>query len=248
MVFDIITIFPQIFDSYFDESILSRAQKKNLIKINIHNLRDYTLNKHKKVDDKPYGGGQGMILQVEPFYRALSKIKMQKSKCKMTNQNVKLAAKTKTIMLTPAGKTLDQKMAMKLSKLDNIILLCGRYEGFDARIDKIVDEKISIGNYVLSGGELPAMVLVEAVSRLIPGVLGHSHSAEDDTFSVDKDYVEYPQYTRPAEFQISNSKCQIKSKIQMSKIKTLRVPKILLSGDHKKIEEWKKEHIEKKKS
>lgn len=245
MTFDIISIFPHAFDSYFNESILKRAQKKNLIKINIHNLRDYTLDKHKKVDDKPYGGGQGMILQVEPFYRALANIKMQKSKIKMINQNAKLTAKTKTIMLTPTGKTLDQKMAMKLSKLDNVILLCGRYEGFDARIDKFVDEKISIGNYVLSGGELPAMVLVETVTRLIPGVLGHSHSAEDDTFSVDKDYVEYPQFTRPEKFQIPNPKQITNSKKQ--KTKTLSVPKVLLSGDHKKIEEWKMKHIKTKK-
>ncbi len=237
MLFDIITIFPKIFDSYFTESILKRAQKKNLIKINIHNLRDCTLDKHKKVDDKPYGGGQGMILQVQPFYSALQKVKSlpagrqgQKEKGKSGK------AKVKIVMLTPAGKTLDQRMAMKLSKLDNIILLCGRYEGFDARIDKFVDEKISIGNYVLSGGELPAMVLVEAVTRLIPGVLGHSHSAEDDTFSVDKDYVEFPQYTRPEKFQISNAKTL-----------TLSVPKVLLSGDHAKIEEWKKKHIKKKK-
>ncbi|MFA6296914.1 MAG: tRNA (guanosine(37)-N1)-methyltransferase TrmD [Patescibacteria group bacterium] len=247
MQFDIITIFPKIFDSYFSESILSRAQKKNLIKINIHNLRDYTLDKHSKVDDKPYGGGQGMILQVEPFYRAItslkSKVKNISPKSKVKNNN----SKSKIIMLTPAGKTLDQKMAMRLSKLDNIILLCGRYEGFDARIDKFVDEKISIGNYVLSGGELPAMVLVEAVTRLIPGVLGHEHSALDDTFSVDKDYVEYPQYTRPEKFQIPNPKQITNSKLQTLKTTTLSVPKVLLSGDHEKIEEWKKKHVKIKK-
>ncbi len=247
MRFDIITIFPKIFGSYFNESILKRAKKKKLIDIKIHNLRDYTKDKHKTVDDRPYGGGPGMIFKVEPIWRALEKIKSRGSKPKI-------------IMLTPAGKKFDQKMAKRFSKLDRLILLCGRYEGIDARVEKFVDEKVSVGDYVLSGGELPAMVILEATARLIPKVLGHEHSADDETFSVDKDYIEYPQYTRPEKFQIPNHKpCppagklqtlptgrQANSKSQILKNKILRVPKVLLSGDHAKILEWKKKHIKKR--
>jgi len=229
MKFDIITIFPKAFDSYFNESILKRAQKSGLIDIDIHNLRDYTDDNHKTVDDRPYGGGPGMILKVEPIYKALQKIKSSKSK---------------VVMLTPAGKKFDQKMAKRFSGLDRLILLCGRYEGFDARCEKFVDEKVSVGDYVLSGGEVPAMIVVEAAARLIPGVLGHEHSADDETFSVDLDYVEYPQYTRPEKFMIRNFKTQVTNKSQISNFnsQTLRVPKVLLSGDHKKIEVWKKKH------
>ncbi len=208
--FDIITIFPKIFSSYFTESILKRAQKKKLVKINIHNLRDYTIDKHKTVDDRPYGGGPGMIFKVEPIYKALQKLRTKNQKLK-----------TRIIMLTPAGKTFDQKMVKRLSKYNKIILLCGRYEGFDARVDKFIDEKISIGNYVLSGGELPAMILLEAVSRYIPGVVGHKDALVDETFSHDESYIEYPQYSRPADF------------------KGLKVPPVLLSGNHAKIAQWR---------
>lgn len=257
MKFDIITIFPKAFDSYFNESILNRAQKAGLIDINIHNLRDYTTDKHKTVDDKPYGGGPGMILKVEPIYKALRKVKSEKLKGKSYNSELKTNnQKTRIIMLTPTGKKFDQKMAKRFSKLDGLVLLCGRYEGFDARCEKFVDEKVSIGDYVLSGGEVPAMVVVEATSRLIPGVLGHEHSADDETFSIDKDYVEYPQYTRPEEFRIPRYKMQDtnpayrqagKSEIQNTKKRILQVPKVLLSGDHKKIEEWKKKHAKRRK-
>lgn len=225
MQFHIITIFPHIFDSYFSESILKIAQKKGLIKIKIHNLRDYTKDKHKTVDDKPYGGGPGMILKVEPIYRALRAINL-----KTTVKN------SKTVMLTPAGKTFNQKMADRLAKLDQLILLCGRYEGFDHRVEKFVDEKISIGDFVLSGGELPAMIVIEAITRLIPGVLGSELSVKDDTFSKGKDYIKYPQYTRPAIFKFKRN----------SKVEKLAVPSVLLSGDHKKIFEWRKKHIRKK--
>lgn len=227
MQFDIITIFPKIFDSYFCESILARARKKGLIKIRIHNLRRWADDKHRTVDGRPFGGGPGMILKVEPIYKALWDIKLK------TKKNGKL----KTVMLTPAGKTFDQKMAQRLAKLERIILLCGRYEGFDARCEKFVDEKISIGNYVLSGGELPAMVVVEAVARQIPGVIGHKHALDEETFSKGKDYIEYPQYTRPEIFKITNYK---------SKTQILRVPKVLLSGNHKKILEWRKKHVKSK--
>ena len=210
MRFNIITIFPNIFDSYFKESIIKRAQDKKIVKINIHNLRDYTKDKHKTVDDKPYGGGPGMILKVEPIFTAVSKLKKTKNK------------KSKVILLSPKGKKFDQKTASRFSKLDQIILICGRYEGVDERVAKhIADEEISIGDYVLTGGELPAMVIVDAVSRLIPAVLGKKESLKEESF-LKKDYLEYPQYTRPENFQ------------------GWRAPKVLLSGNHEKIEEWKK--------
>ena len=217
--FDIITIFPKIFDSYFNESIIKRAQQKKLIKINIHNLRHYTTGRHKTVDDRPYGGGPGMILMVEPIAKALAKLKAQSSKLK-----------ARVIMLTPAGKTFDQKAASRLAKYDRLIFLCGRYEGFDARIEKLVDEKISIGNYVLSGGELPAMVVAEAVARQIKGVVGHDHALDEETFSPDLDYIEYPQYTRPA---------KLKMRIANRQSHILSVPKVLLSGNHAAIKKWR---------
>lgn len=218
--FNIITIFPKAFDSYFNESIIKRAVKKKLIKINIHNLRDVTTDKHHKVDDKPYGGGPGMILMVAPIDKTLKTLKTKNSKLK-----------TRTIMLTPSGKTFDQKIAVRLAKYDRIVLLCGRYEGFDARVDKLVDEKISIGNYVLSGGELPAMVLTEAVARNIKGVVGHEHALDEETFSPDLDYIEYPQYTRPEKFKLQSAK---------GKSQIAAVPKVLLSGNHAEIAHWRK--------
>jgi tRNA (guanine37-N1)-methyltransferase len=210
MRFDIITIFPKIFDSYTNESIIGRAVKKSLITAEFHDLRLYTANKHKKVDDRPYGGGPGMILQVEPIARALAAV-IQKAKAK----------KPRVIMLTPAGKQFTQKEARRLSKYDQIVLLCGRYEGFDARVDSYVDEKISIGPYVLAGGELPAMIVMEAVARHIPEVLGHEEALVDETFSHGDNYVEYPQYSRPEIFEGK------------------RVPKVLLSGDHQKVAAWR---------
>ncbi|OGY44211.1 MAG: tRNA (guanosine(37)-N1)-methyltransferase TrmD [Candidatus Buchananbacteria bacterium RIFCSPHIGHO2_01_FULL_39_14] len=229
ITFDLITIFPKAFDSYLAESIIKRAQQKKLIKIKIHNLRDYTMDKHKKVDDRPYGGGPGMILMVESISKALralkSKIKNQKSKIRI-------------IMLTPAGKKFTQREVERLAKYNQLILLCGRYEGFDARVDKLVDEKISIGDYVLSGGELPAMVVVEAVARQIPGVVGHKDALSEETFAKGLDYVEYPQYTRPEKFKV---------KSQKSKVKIMEVPKVLLSGNHKEIKKWRERQSKKRK-
>jgi len=215
MRFDIITIFPNIFDSYLNESILKRAQKRGLIKIKIHNLRDYTKDKHKTVDDRPYGGGPGMLLKVEPIYRAIQAIKSK-------NLKTKKLKNFKIILLDPAGKKFDQRMAKRLSKFKRLVLICGRYEGFDERVKKFVDESISIGDYVLSGGELPAMVIIETIARQIPGVVGHKHALDEETFSKNKDYIEYPQYTRPEIFR------------------GLKVPKVLLSGNHQKIKEWRK--------
>ncbi|MDP3901462.1 MAG: tRNA (guanosine(37)-N1)-methyltransferase TrmD [bacterium] len=215
MKFDIITIFPKIFDSYFKESILKRAQENRLIKIITHNLRDYTTDKHRKVDDRPYGGGPGMVLQVEPICRAVSSIKHKASR--------KKSIKIRVILFSTRGKKFDSKTAKRLSKYDQLILICGRYEGVDERVAKyIADEEISIGDYVLSGGELPAMILVDAVSRQIPGVLGKYESLEEIKGS-------YPVYTRPEIFKFK----------KRSETKTVKVPKVLLSGSHKEIDKWR---------
>ncbi|OGY50541.1 MAG: tRNA (guanosine(37)-N1)-methyltransferase TrmD [Candidatus Buchananbacteria bacterium RIFCSPLOWO2_01_FULL_56_15] len=217
--FDIITLFPRIFDSYFNESILKRAQAKKKIKINIHDLRDVTTDKHRTVDDRPYGGGPGMILLVEPMYKAIKAIKHK--------------SKARVIMLAPEGKLFNQQEAKRLSKYNQLILLCGRYEGFDARVEQFIDEKISIGQYVLAGGELPAMVVTEAVARHVKGVVGHQDALVEETFATGPDYVEYPQYSRPETFKPAGKKA-------------LPVPKILLSGNHAKIRQWRQAQSEKK--
>ena len=219
MKFDIITIFPKIFDSYFNESILARARKNKLVKIDVHNLRDYTEDKHKTVDDTPYGGGVGMVLKIEPIYKVLKKIVGKK----------RIKNKTKIILLSAKGKKFDQAMARRFSKLDKLILICGRYEGVDERVAKyLVDEEISVGDYVLTGGEIPAMVVVDSVSRLIKGVLGNKESIKEESFSK-KDYLEYPHYTRPEIFS-------------PDKKTNWKVPEVLLSGNHQKIEEWKEKY------
>ena len=217
MRFDIITIFPKIFDSYFNESIIKRAQKRKLIRINIHNLRDFTNDKHKTVDDKPYGGGFGMVLMVEPIYKAVRYIK-RKSKAK----------KSRIILLSAKGKKFNQKMAQKFTKLDQLIIISGRYEGVDERVAKhIADEEISIGDYILTGGEIPAMILVDTITRLIPGTITKG-SLEEESFTKNDKYKEYPHYTRPEKIKIDK--------------KERRTPKILLSGDHKQIKEWQDKH------
>jgi len=219
ITFDIITIFPEIFDSYFKESIIKKAQKKGLIKINVHDLRNWAQNRHKTVDDRPYGGGIGMIMKVEPIYKAVKEIKEKNKKIK----------KRKVILFTPRGKKFNQQMAYKFSQFDRLIMICGRYEGVDERVAKyIADEEISIGDYVLMGGELAALVVIEAVARLIPGVLGKPQLLKE-RITKEKGFIEYPQYTRPEVFE---PKRGIKWKI----------PKILLSGHHKKIEDWRKKH------
>jgi tRNA (guanine37-N1)-methyltransferase len=215
--FDIITIFPDIFDSYFKESLINKALEKRLIDIGIHNLRDYTKDKHKTVDDRPFGGGFGMVMKVEPIYKAVKSIKKKK--------------RSKVILFSPRGKKFNQKMAHSFSKLDQLIMICGRYEGVDARIEKkVADEVISIGEFVLMGGELPAMIVVETVSRLIPGVLGKPGLLKERIPSRrgrgGRGFIEYPQYTRPEIFEPRNGE-------------KWKVPKVLLSGNHKKIKEWK---------
>jgi len=226
MKFEIITIFPQIFNSYFNESILARARKNKLIKINIHNLRDWTSDKHKTVDDTPYGGGAGMVFKIEPIYKALVKI-VGKSKLKCFEKGIKNKnSKTKIILLSAKGKKFDQAMARRYSKLDKIILICGRYEGVDERVVKyLADEEISVGDYILTGGEIPAMTVVDSVSRLIKGVVGNEESIKEESFSK-KDYLEYPHYTKPNIFSLD-------------KKTNWKVPEVLLSGDHQKIGEWK---------
>ena len=216
MTIHIITIFPEIFNSYFNESILKRAQKNKIIKIKIHDLRKWTTDKHKTVDDTPYGGGAGMILKIDSLYKTIKAIKKKK--------------KIKTILLSAKGKTWNQQAVKKYSKLDEVILICGRYEGVDERIINFIDEEISIGDYILTGGEIPAMAIVDSITRLLPGCLGNAKSAKDESHSR-PGYLEYPQYTRPEIFKAG--------------AKTLRVPKILLSGNHQKIKEWQEKNSKK---
>lgn len=207
MNFDIVTIFPSLFDSFASESLLRKAQDKKIISIRTHDPRTYAKDTHKTVDDKPYGGGPGMLMKIEPLVRALESIKRSK--------------KSRVILLSPAGNQFNQKRATVFAKkYDSLIFVCGRYEGVDARIKKFVDEELSIGPYVLNGGEVAAMVVIEAVARLIPGVIGNGESLIEESHAADGS-TEYPQYTRPEIFR------------------NLKVPKVLLSGDHKKIAEWR---------
>jgi tRNA (guanine37-N1)-methyltransferase len=212
--FNIVTIFPNIFDSYLKESFIKKAQDKKLIKINIHNLRDWSDNPRKTVDDRPYGGGLGMVLKVEPIYKAIKDLK------KTTK------GETKVIVFTPRGKKFNQKKAAELSRCKNIIMICGRYEGIDERVIKnLADEAMSIGNYDLMGGELPAMIVTETISRLIPNVLGKPEFLKERMTS-SGGFIEYPQYTRPEVFTLKNGD-------------QWKVPKVLISGDQKKIIGWK---------
>jgi tRNA (guanine37-N1)-methyltransferase len=206
---DIITIFPQVVLSYLQEGILRRASQRGLLDVRVYNLRDYSTDKHKTVDDYPYGGGPGMVMKVEPFYRAINDLKAD-------------GIERHVILTTPQGRVYDQQRAAQLAALKKrIVILCGRYEGIDERVRiLLVNEELSIGDYVLMGGELAALVIVESVCRLIPGVLGDEDSAANDSFG--DGLLDYPHYTRPPEFM------------------GLKVPEVLLCGDHKKIEEWRK--------
>ncbi|OIN89872.1 tRNA (guanosine(37)-N1)-methyltransferase TrmD [Candidatus Berkelbacteria bacterium CG_4_9_14_0_2_um_filter_42_30] len=238
MEFNIITLFPEMFGACpskleersggpLSESILKRAQEKDLIKIVLHQLRDYAEGKHKTVDDTPYGGGKGMVIKVDVVDKAISKItRLAKAKPRRKDQRSKFRNK-RTILLSPRGRRFNQDIAKELTKYDNLILICGHYEGFDERVRDLVDEEISIGDFVLTGGEIPAMAIVDAVSRLIPGVLA-DESPENESF-MQKDeagnyLLEYPQYTRPLEY------------------KGKKVPEILLSGNHAEIEKWRQLH------
>ena len=210
MRIDIITVVPELLESPLSHSIVGRAIKKGLVEIHIHNLRDYTKDKHRRVDDTPYGGGMGMVMQCEPIYNCY------KAVCE------ELGAKPHTIYMSPKGRVFDQKRAVELSKMDNILIICGHYEGVDQRvIDKIVDEELSIGDYVLTGGELPAMVVADAVARMCEGVLSDEVCFTDE--SIYSGLLEYPQYTRPEVWEGE------------------AVPPVLLSGHHKNIETWRHE-------
>lgn len=211
MRFHIMTLFPEIFNSYMNESIMKRAVEKGIIEVNIYNIRDFSTNKHKKVDDYPFGGGAGMVMTPQPIYDTYKHII---DKFDIKNPRV--------VYLTPKGKVHNQNIASEMSTFEDVILLCGHYEGIDQRIiDSIVTDEISIGDYVLTGGELPALILIDSISRLIPGVLSQNESFEEESFK--DDLLEYPHYTRPREFM------------------GMEVPEVLLSGNHKKIDEWRHE-------
>ena len=235
MRFEIVTIFPKIFDSYLKETLIARAQKKNLIKINVHNLRKWTNDAHKTVDDRPFGGGLGMVLKIEPIYKSV-----QFLKSKIKNQKLK---KTKVVLFTPRGKKFNQKLAHQLSKQGQVIFICGRYEGVDERVAKnIADMEVSIGDYDLMGGELPAMVAIEAISRLVPGVLG-KEALLKERITKSGGFIEYVQYTRPEVFNVGKYVKDWKARpLKFRKAEIWRVPKVLLSGNHEKIKEWKKKH------
>ena len=238
--FDVITILPEIFNSYLSESLIARAQKKKLIKVNIHNLRDWASDKHKTVDDKPFGGGLGMVMKVEPIYKAVTALKSKAQNPKSKSNPKPKIQKSKTILFTPRGKKFNQKIAYQLSKLDQLIFICGRYEGVDERVAKhIADIELSVGDYVLMGGELPAMAVIETVSRLVPGVIGKEQLLKE-RITKEKGFIEYSQYTRPEIFLPLRL---LKGSGSESKRGTKwKVPKVLLSGNHKKIEEWRKKH------
>lgn len=207
MKIDVITLFPEMLQGFTSSSILKKAQEKGQIQICVTNPRDFTLDKHRTCDDKPFGGGSGMVLKPEPIFQAVEKVK---------------SPEAKIVLMTPQGKRFTQDKALELSKFNHLVLICGHYEGIDERIRTILaDEEISIGDYVLTNGALAAAVVIDAVARLIPGVLGNPESTQDESFS--KGLLEYPQYTRPRVFQ------------------GMGIPEILLSGDHKKIDQWRHE-------
>ncbi len=215
MKFHILTLFPEMFSGFLNESILKKAQGKGVIEIILHNIRDYSSDKHKKVDDTPYGGGAGMVMSPQPLFDCIEAVKKQ-------------APKAPVIYLTPKGERLTQARVEKLNKkFDQIILLCGHYEGIDQRvIDALVDQELSIGDFVLSGGELAAMVVVDALSRLVPGALGNNESHQEESFSKSLDRKkEYPHYTRPPEFR------------------GMKVPEVLLGGHHAQIEKWRRSQL-----
>lgn len=207
MRIDVLTLFPKMFEGPLGESIIGKAVEKDLLTIKVHNFRDYSDNKHKQVDDYPYGGGAGMLLKVQPIYDNLKAI-----------EQVTPETKKRVILLDPAGKQFDQKMAEEFAAEDQLVFICGHYEGYDERIRSLVTDEVSLGDYVLTGGELGAMVMIDATVRLLPEVLGNQTSAKTDSYSTG--LLEHPQYTRPAEFHGQT------------------VPEVLMNGNHKLIEEW----------
>jgi tRNA (guanine37-N1)-methyltransferase len=215
MRFDVLTLFPDLILPYFEDAMMKRGQQAGLLEFHVHDIREYSTDKHKKVDDTPYGGGAGMLMTCQPLFDAIRAVKKEN--------------KGPVIFLTPQGKRFNQKKATELAQLDEAIFLCGRYEGVDQRVrDELVDEEISIGDFVLTGGELAALTVIDATARLVPGVLGAEESAHDDSFSAGLDgMLEHPHYTKPAEFE------------------GLKVPDVLLSGNHAEIEKWRKANCRK---
>lgn len=212
MRFDILTLFPRMFDSYIGESILKRAQEAGHISIATHNIRDFTADKHHKTDDTPYGGGAGMVMKAEPIWKAVESLRMQS------------AVSRRVILLSAKGKAFRQEDARRLSVYEQLIFICGRYEGVDERVaEHIADEELSIGDFVLTGGELPALTVIDAVARLVPGVLGNETSADTESHR-EPGYLEHPQYTKPEVFN------------------GWKVPEVLLSGNHADIDRWRQEH------
>jgi tRNA (guanine37-N1)-methyltransferase len=210
MKIDVLTLFPAMFAGPLDESIVKRARETGLLDLKIHNLRDWTHDRHRTVDDKPFGGGPGMLLKVEPLFEAIEGLQREK---------------TKVILLSPGGRKFSQEIARELAQSEDLLLVCGSYEGFDERVrEALADDELSIGDYVLTNGALPAMVVIDAVTRLLPGVLGDDESSQDESFSAG--LLEYPQYTRPAEFR------------------GMKVPDVLLSGNHAGIEKWRRQQAE----
>jgi tRNA (guanine37-N1)-methyltransferase len=207
MKIDVLTLFPAMFAGPLDESIVKRARDAGLLDLKIHNLRDWTHDRHKTVDDRPFGGGPGMLLKPEPLFEAIESLKREK---------------TRVILLSPAGRKFDQAIARELAQSEDLLLVTGHYEGFDERVrEGLADDELSIGDYVLTNGALPAMVVIDAVTRLLPGALGDDESSHDESFS--QGLLEYPQYTRPAEFR------------------GMKVPDVLVSGNHAEIEKWRRE-------
>lgn len=207
MIFDILTLFPEMFHSPLEESILGKARDAGLIQVNLVNIRDYAEGRHRVTDDYPYGGGKGMIMKPEPIIKGIKAIQAG-------------TPEARVILMTPQGTPLRHEVVKRLAQLAHLILVCGRYEGVDERVRDVADEEISIGDYVLTGGELTALVVIDAIARLIPGVLGDEGASEDDSFS--QGLLEYPQYTRPRAFE------------------GRKVPEVLLSGDHQAIERWRR--------
>jgi tRNA (guanine37-N1)-methyltransferase len=234
MKIDIVTLFPEICRAPLNESMMKRAQEKRIVDVQIHNLRDWTTDKHHVVDDTPFGGGQGMVMKPEAIFAAVEDLQRQtlnsdesragaQRSTSNTQSNIKLQT-PKTILMSPAGRCFDQQLAKQLSRESHLIIICGHYEGVDHRvIEHLIDMEISIGDYVLTNGAIAAVVFVDAIVRLLPGTLGHERSAVDDSFSSEHSALEAPQYTRPAEFR------------------GWKVPEVLLSGNHAEIAKWRKE-------
>jgi tRNA (guanine37-N1)-methyltransferase len=228
MRIDIVTLFPEICRAPLNESMMKRAQEKDVVDFHIHNLRDWTTDKHHIVDDAPFGGGQGMVMKPEPIFAAVEDLRQQPSNAQRPTFNVQLKT-PKVILMSPTGWRFDQQMGAQLSQESHLIIVCGHYEGVDHRvIEHLIDMEISIGDYILTNGAIAAIVFVDAIVRLLPGTLGHERSAVDDSFSGEHSGLEAPQYTRPTE------------------VRGWKVPEVLLSGNHAEIAKWRKEQAMKR--